>query len=156
MEKDSFLPDSCLSINAYLGASGIVKALDEGADIVITGRVVDSALVLGPLMHEYHWEISDYDLLSSGSLAGHIIECGAQCTGGNYTDWREVKGFENIGFPFVDVFSNGDFIVSVINLSRKLKIEEHFLITAFAITSPFLNASLPPITKVPIALYPSI
>ena len=112
MEKDSFLPDSCLSINAYLGALGIVKALDEGADIVITGRVVDSALVLGPLMHEYHWGISDYDLLSSGSLAGHIIECGAQCTGGNYTDWKSVKGFENIGFPFVDVFSNGDFIVS--------------------------------------------
>ena len=112
MEKDSFLPDSCLSINAYLGASGIVKALDEGADIVITGRVVDSALVLGPLMHEYHWGTSDYDLLSAGSLAGHIIECGAQCTGGNYTDWKSVKGFENIGFPFVDVFSNGDFIVS--------------------------------------------
>ena len=112
MEKNSFLPDSCLSINAYLGASGIVKALDEGADIVITGRVVDSALALGPLMHEYNWKNSDYDLLSAGSLAGHIIECGAQCTGGNYTDWREVKGFENIGFPFVDVFSNGDFIVS--------------------------------------------
>ena len=112
MEKNSFLPDSCLSINAYLGASGIVKALDEGADIVITGRVVDSALALGPLMHEYNWKNSNYDLLSAGSLAGHIIECGAQCTGGNYTDWREVKGFENIGFPFVDVFSNGDFIVS--------------------------------------------
>tara|TARA_X000001036_G_scaffold119978_1_gene113502 strand:- start:201 stop:1994 length:1794 start_codon:yes stop_codon:yes gene_type:complete len=112
LEKNSFLPDSCLSINAYLGTSGIVKALDEGADIVITGRVVDSALVLGPLMHEYRWKNSDYDLLSAGSLAGHIIECGAQCTGGNYTDWKEVKGFENIGFPFVDVFSNGDFIVS--------------------------------------------
>ncbi len=112
MEKNLFLPDSCISINAYLGASGIVKALDEGADIVITGRVVDSALVLGPLMHEYRWKISDYDLLSAGSLAGHIIECGAQCTGGNYTDWKKVKGFENMGFPFVDVFSNGNFIVS--------------------------------------------
>ena len=112
MEKNSFLPDSCLSINAYLGSNGIVKALEEGADIVITGRVVDSALVLGPLIHEYNWRKTDYDLLSAGSLAGHIIECGAQCTGGNYTDWREVKGFENIGFPFVDVFSNGDFIVS--------------------------------------------
>ena len=112
MEKDSFLPDSCLSINAYLGSSGIVKALDEGADIVITGRVVDSALVLGPLMHEYHWGASDYDLLSAGSLAGHIIECGAQCTGGNFTDWKKIKGFDNMGFPFVDVFKNGDFIVS--------------------------------------------
>ena len=112
MEKQSFLPDSCLSINAYIGASGIIKALSEGADIIIAGRIVDSALVLGPLMYEYDWKYSDYDLLSAGSLAGHIIECGAQCTGGNYTDWKEVKGFENIGFPFVDVFPNGDFIVS--------------------------------------------
>ena len=63
-------------------------------------------------MYEYDWKHSDYDLLSAGSLAGHIIECGAQCTGGNYTDWKKVKGFENIGFPFVDVFPNGDFIVS--------------------------------------------
>ena len=112
MEKQSFLPDSCLSINAYLGAPGIIKALNEGADIIIAGRLVDSALVLGPLMYEYDWKHSDYDLLSAGSLAGHIIECGAQCTGGNYTDWKKVKGFENIGFPFVDVFPNGDFIVS--------------------------------------------
>ena len=112
MEKQSFLPDSCLSINAYLGAPGIIKALSEGADIIIAGRIVDSALVLGPLMYEYDWKHSDYDLLSAGSLAGHIIECGAQCTGGNYTDWKKVKGFENIGFPYVDVFPNGDFIVS--------------------------------------------
>ncbi|MBA64556.1 MAG: terpene utilization protein AtuA [Candidatus Marinimicrobia bacterium] len=112
IDKDLPLPDSCLSINAYLGAPGIVKALDEGADIVITGRVVDSALVLAPLIHEFKWGESDYNLLSAGSLAGHIIECGAQCTGGNFTDWKKVKGFENMGFPFVDVFSNGEFIVS--------------------------------------------
>jgi len=112
IEKNSPLPDSCLSINTYLGAPGIVRALDEGADIIITGRVVDSALVLAPLIHEFQWDESDYNLLSSGSLAGHIIECGAQCTGGNYTDWQKVKGFENMGFPYVDVFSNGDFIVS--------------------------------------------
>ena len=112
IEKKSLLPEVCLSINAYLGAPGIVEALTNGADIVITGRVVDSALVLGPLMYEYNWKYSDYDQLSAGSLAGHIIECGAQCTGGNYTDWKEVTGFDNIGFPFVEVFSNGDFIVS--------------------------------------------
>ncbi len=112
VEKNSPLPDSCLSINTYLGAPGIVRALNEGADIVITGRVVDSALVLAPLMYEFQWSESDYDLLSAGSLAGHIIECGAQCTGGNFTDWKKVKGFENMGFPFVDVFSNGDFTVS--------------------------------------------
>ena len=112
MESKKPLPDSCLSINSYLGASGIVKALQKNADIVITGRCVDSALVLGPLMHEFEWKESDYDLLSSGSLAGHIIECGAQCTGGNFTDWKKIKGFDNMGFPFVDVFKNGDFIVS--------------------------------------------
>ena len=88
-------PESCLSINAYLGAPGLVAALDKGADIVITGRCVDSALVLAPLMYEFGWNKSDYDLLASGSLAGHIIECGAQCTGGNFTDWKEVNGFED-------------------------------------------------------------
>lgn len=112
MESDSPIPDSCLSINAYLGAPGIVKALEKDADIVITGRCVDSALVLAPLMYEFKWRASDYDLLSSGSLAGHIIECGAQCTGGNFTDWKNVKGFDDMGFPFVDFFSNGNFIVS--------------------------------------------
>ena len=105
-------PKSCLSINAYLGASGLVAALDKGADIVITGRCVDSALVLAPLMHEFGWNESDYNLLASGSLAGHIIECGAQCTGGNFTDWKDVNGFEDMGFPIVEVEENGDFIVS--------------------------------------------
>ena len=73
MESNDVIPDSCISINAYLGAPGMVKALAKGADIVITGRCVDSALVLAPLMYEYGWSESDYDLLSSGSLAGHII-----------------------------------------------------------------------------------
>ncbi len=112
MEKNDSIPDSCLSINAYLGAPGILKAIENNADIVITGRCVDSALVLAPLMHEFSWDISDYDMLASGSLAGHIIECGAQCTGGNFTDWQEVKGFDNMGFPFIDVYPNGEFIVS--------------------------------------------
>ena len=112
MESNDAIPDSCISINAYLGSPGMVKALEQGADIVITGRCVDSALVLAPLMYEFGWCESDYDLLSSGSLAGHIIECGAQCTGGNFTDWEEVRGFDDMGFPYVDVFPNGDFIVS--------------------------------------------
>ena len=112
IDSKEILPNSCLSINAYLGAAGIEKALENGADIVITGRCVDSAMVLGPLMYEHQWSLTDFDLLSSGSLAGHIIECGAQCTGGNFTDWSIVEGFDDMGFPIVEVFPNGDFIVS--------------------------------------------
>ena len=112
MESKKPIPNSCLSINAYLGTAGIVAALGKGADIIITGRCVDSALVLAPLMHEFNWADTDYDLLANGSLAGHIIECGAQCTGGNFTDWQQVKGFDDMGFPIVEVNPKGEFIVS--------------------------------------------
>ena len=111
-ETGSPLPKNILSMNAYLGAIPIKEALKEAPYIIITGRCVDSALVLGSLMYEYNWKKNDYDLLASGSLAGHIIECGAQCTGGNFTVWHLIDGFDNMGFPIVEVRSNGDFIVS--------------------------------------------
>ena len=107
------LPENLSSANAYLGAFPIACALDEGADIVITGRCVDSAVTLGPLIHEFGWKAEDFDLLAAGTLAGHIIECGAQASGGNFTDWRDVAdGWDNMGYPIAEVASDGIIVIS--------------------------------------------
>lgn len=104
--------DKIASINAYLGAFPIARALAEGADIVITGRCVDSAVTLGACIHEFGWSASDHDLLASGSLAGHLLECGPQATGGNFTDWEDAGDIANIGYPIGTVSSDGSFTVT--------------------------------------------
>lgn len=100
------------SCNAYFGAFPIAEALARGADIVVTGRVVDSAIVLGPLIHEFGWKHDDYDLLAAGTAAGHLLECGAQVTGGTFTDWRDVPGWADIGFPVGECRADGTFVIT--------------------------------------------
>ncbi len=100
------------SINAYLGAFGIAAALDAGADIVVTGRVVDSALILGPLIHEFGWGPDDHDLLSAGTAAGHLLECGTQASGGTFTDWEDVPDWANSGFPYGECHADGTVIMT--------------------------------------------
>ena len=101
-----------LSANAYIGAAGIVKALERGANVIITGRVADAAVTLAPMMHEFGWPATDWDRLAAGIVAGHIIECGTQCTGGNFTDWPLVKSYRRIGFPLVEAEEDGSFVVT--------------------------------------------
>ncbi|WP_374345103.1 acyclic terpene utilization AtuA family protein [Phenylobacterium sp.] len=105
-------PKAVFSANAYFGGRPIAAALAAGADMVITGRVVDSALTLGPLMYEFGWTDEDHDQLSAGSLAGHVIECGAQATGGLFTDWRDVPDWAHIGYPIVECHADGSFVVT--------------------------------------------
>lgn len=109
------MPARFMSVNAYLGGFPIAKALAQGADIVITGRVVDSAVTLGPCIHEFGWKEDDYDKLAQGSLAGHIIECGAQATGGLFTDWDKTGPWENIGYPIAEVEPDGSFTISKVD-----------------------------------------
>jgi hypothetical protein len=106
------LPPRLLTANAYLGALPIKAALDQGADIVITGRCADSALALGILMHEFGWAEDDYDRLAAGSLVGHLLECGAQGVGGLHTDWEKVPDWANIGYPIAECEADGAFVLT--------------------------------------------
>jgi hypothetical protein len=105
--------DCILSANAYIGAFPLAEALATGADIVIAGRSTDTALTLGPMVHAFGWSPTDYDRLAAGTIAGHIIECGAQCSGGNcQVDWTAIPGMADIGYPIVEAEPDGSFRVT--------------------------------------------
>lgn len=112
-EPFATIRDRVQSANAYIGAVPIVEALDKGADVVVTGRSTDTALTYGPLIHEFGWSYDDHDRIAAGVVAGHINECGAQCTGGNcLIDWWEIPDMAVVGFPIVEVSPDGTFVVT--------------------------------------------
>ncbi len=105
--------DRIQSANAYLGAAPIVEALDRGAQFVITGRATDTGLTLAPLIHEFGWASDDWNRLAAGTIAGHIIECGAQCSGGNCQyDWQNIPDLWNVGFPIAEASADGTFVIT--------------------------------------------
>ena len=109
----STVRDRVLSANAYIGSAPIVDALQKGAQIVVTGRSTDTALTMAPLRHEFGWTATDYDKLAAGIVAGHIIECGAQCSGGNCLyEWREIPDLANVGYPVIEGSPDGTFVVT--------------------------------------------
>ena len=112
-EPLSTIRDRVLSANAYIGSEPIVEALRRGAAIVITGRSTDTALTMAPLRHEFGWGASDWDRLAAGIVAGHSIECGAQCSGGNcLVDWRDIPDLADVGYPIVEGHEDGSFVVT--------------------------------------------
>lgn len=109
----SEIRDRVVNANVYLGADMVCRALDTGADLVITGRVTDSALFLGPLLHEFGWARDDWDLLAKGIVCGHLLECAGQVVGGNYAGgWQDVPDLENIGYPIAEVSEDGCFVLT--------------------------------------------
>lgn len=111
-EPISTVKDELLSANVYFGCRPIVEALEKGADVVITGRVTDTGLTLAPMVHEFEWDLDDFDLMAAGTIAGHIIECGGQVSGGNFTDWETVTDLVDIGFPIIEALPDGSFYVT--------------------------------------------
>lgn len=105
--------DQVQSANVYLGAAPLVEALNKGANVVIAGRVTDTGLTLAPMIHEFGWSETDWDKLAAGTIAGHIIECGAQCSGGNCQyDWQSIPDLANVGFPIAEAAPNGEFVIT--------------------------------------------
>lgn len=104
--------DRVTSANAYLGAEPVCRALAEGAHIVLSGRVTDTALALAPLIHELGWQRDDWDRMAAGTIAGHVLECGPQCTGGNFSRFWEVPDLWNVGYPIAEVYEDGSFVVT--------------------------------------------
>ena len=104
--------DKVYSANVYINSSTISEALDKGAQIVLAGRVSDPGLALGPCIYEFGWKDQDYDLLAAGTLAGHITECGAQCTGGNYSRWQDVPNLADVGYPIIEMQPSGEFYIT--------------------------------------------
>lgn len=111
-EKFELISDKVQSANAYLGIPPLLKALESGANLIIAGRVTDTSITMAPLVYEFGWKLNDWDKLASALVSGHIIECGAQATGGNFTDWHKVKRWDNFGYPIVEVYPNGEFFVT--------------------------------------------
>ena len=112
-EPLSGIIDKVQSANVYLGAKPLVEALDRGAQIIVGGRLTDTGLTLAPLMHEFGWKFDDWSKVATGTIAGHIIECGGQCSGGNCQfDWQNIPDLANIGFPIVEASPNGDFVIT--------------------------------------------
>jgi hypothetical protein len=101
-----------LSANVYIGSFPVAEALRDGADIVVTGRATDPGLVVAPLVAEFGWQPHQWDLLAAGTVGGHIIECGAQCTGGNFSRWWEVEGWDHLGYPVLEFQEDGTFVVT--------------------------------------------
>ncbi|MPM33632.1 hypothetical protein SDC9_80209 [bioreactor metagenome] len=113
-EPLSRLPGEVVSANVYMGVEGIVKALEGGADVVITGRVSDPAIFMAPLIHEFGWKADDWDKLGKGTLVGHLLECGGQVTGGYYAEpgKKEVPDLDRLGFPIIEIKENGEFFIT--------------------------------------------
>ncbi|MCP3980267.1 MAG: DUF1446 domain-containing protein [bacterium] len=108
----SEIRDRVLSANVYLGSFAVAEALRDGADIVISGRTTDPGLVLSPLIAEFGWKADDWNRLAAGTVAGHIVECGAQCSGGNFSRWWEVEGWDRLGYPVLECSPDGGFVVT--------------------------------------------